>query len=409
MWICPYISILIMHYNIHITLRLIAIAIMLSLWHPTVSAQSVQCENELDDNETYVEDSRNDNIIKKVINYFESTNKEVITNKPKFSFIGGPHYSSDTKFGIGLLSAGLYSTDPANVSLEPSNVTLFADITTAGYFKIGVEGLHLYKRNQRRIDYELSFNSYSTYYWGIGTDKALREENKSKYLLLDVCLKIDHLWEVKDNLFAGPQLKLDYTAAHKIRNAAMWNNQPQKASAIMIGAKVQYDSRDNYTSPSVGWLGDVSFGWNKGLNSNYRGDFTSIEAKLCNYSSIWKEGVLASRAHGHFTFGNTPWCYMPVLGASGTMRGYYEGQYRDKQEFDVTFELRQHLFRRCGMVVWGGIGSVFPSLSGFRARYILPTYGIGYRWEFKKKTNVRVDVGFGKKCWGVDFNIGEAF
>lgn len=390
-------------------LRLHAIFLMLALISQSVSAQCVHDSVDMNDRQREQATSKNMNIIQKAVKYFESTNKDSITNKPKFSFIGGPHYSSDTKFGIGLLSAGLYSTNPTNKTLEPSNVTLFADITTAGYFKIGIEGLHSYKENRRRVDYELSFNSYSTYYWGIGVDNALRDDNKSKYLLLNVSFKVDHLWEAMDNLYIGPMLKLDYTSAHKIRNSEIWGDLPRKASAVMLGAKVQYDSRDNFTSPSNGWLGDMSIYWNKDLSSSSDDRFTSIEAMLCNYTSVWHNGVLASRAHGNFSIGNPLWCYMPVLGESGTMRGYYEGQYRDKQEFDVTFELRQHLFRRSGAVVWGGIGSVFPSLKDLRLRYVLPTYGFGYRWEFKKRTNVRVDLGFGKKCWGVEFNIGEAF
>ena len=36
--------------------------------------------------------------------------------------------------------------------------------------------------------------------------------------------------------------------------------------------------------------------------------------------------------------------------------------------------------------------------------------GIGYRWEFKKNVNVRLDYGFGKNGQsGFIFNINEAF
>ena len=41
---------------------------------------------------------------------------------------------------------------------------------------------------------------------------------------------------------------------------------------------------------------------------------------------------------------------------------------------------------------------------------ILPNFGIGYRWEFKKDVNVRLDYGFGKNGQkGFIFNINEAF
>ena len=42
-------------------------------------------------------------------------------------------------------------------------------------------------------------------------------------------------------------------------------------------------------------------------------------------------------------------------------------------------------------------------------KHILPNYGFGYRWEFKKRVNVRLDLGFGKHQTGFIFNINEAF
>lgn len=349
------------------------------------------------------------NFFQKFVKYFERANKEKITKRPKFSFIGGPHYSRDTQFGIGLLAAGLYSTDPENTALTPSNVALYLDITTAGYLKVGVEGLHLYKQNKRRMDYGVAFNFSPTYYWGIGYDNAIEKTNASSYLMLQVRLHFDHLWEVGENLYVGPAFKVEWTTAKKLKKPEIWENQPINAAAFMVGAKFQYDSRDNYTAPTKGWLGDVLVAGYKNSPVHSSGEFASFEAKVCNFAPIWKGGVLASMAHVNFTLGNPPWCYMPMLGESGRLRGYYQGQYRDKQEFDVTFELRQHVYRRSGIAVWGGVGSVFPSFKNFHARYLLPTYGLGYRWEFKKNTNCRIDFGFGKKSWGFIFSMGEAF
>ena len=45
---------------------------------------------------------------KKFLDYFNDANKEKKNKKFDFSVIGGPHYSSDTKFGLGLVAAGLY-------------------------------------------------------------------------------------------------------------------------------------------------------------------------------------------------------------------------------------------------------------------------------------------------------------
>lgn len=100
---------------------------------------------------------------------------------------------------------------------------------------------------------------------------------------------------------------------------------------------------------------------------------------------------------------------LPFIGGSYTMRGYYEGRYRDKNAIDVTMELRQHIWHRNSAVIWMGAANVFPKLGDLQARKILPNFGIGYRWEFKKNVNIRLDFGFGKGETGIIFNINEAF
>ena len=101
---------------------------------------------------------------------------------------------------------------------------------------------------------------------------------------------------------------------------------------------------------------------------------------------------------------------MALLGSSNSMRGYIEGRYRDKHKVEAQVELRQHVWKRNGVVVWAGFGTVFNKFSALRFDRLLPNFGLGYRWEFKKDVNVRLDYGFGKSGQkGFMFNINEAF
>lgn len=101
---------------------------------------------------------------------------------------------------------------------------------------------------------------------------------------------------------------------------------------------------------------------------------------------------------------------MAELGGSYSMRGYYEGRYRDKHKIEAQIELRQHIWKRNSLTAWIGAGNVFDKFSNLRMAHTLPNYGIGYRWEFKKNVNVRLDYGFGKKGQSTFlFNINEAF
>lgn len=85
-----------------------------------------------------------------------------------FSIIGGPHYSSDTKLGLGLVAAGLYRTDRNDTILPPSNISLYGDVSTVGFYLLGIRGTHLFPRDKYRLNYNLYFYSFPSLYWGKG-------------------------------------------------------------------------------------------------------------------------------------------------------------------------------------------------------------------------------------------------
>ena len=175
-----------------------------------------------------------------------------------------------------------------------------------------------------------------------------------------------------------------------------------------VGAKVNYDTRDNLTAPHRGVnISLVQRYYGRWMKNDY--PFSSTELTAAFYTPVWRDCTLALQYHTLLTYGDTPWCMLASMGGSYTMRGYFEGRYRDKGEMDFTAELRQRVYRRIGVVAWGGVGAVFPRLSCMSMRQLLPNYGVGFRWEFKKNVNVRFDVGFGKGQKGFVFNINEAF
>lgn len=78
-------------------------------------------------------------LINRIISYFSETNKEHREKAFDVSFIGGPHYSNEKKFGIGLLAAGMYSTDRADSLTPLSNVSLYSDVSTSGFYSVGLQ------------------------------------------------------------------------------------------------------------------------------------------------------------------------------------------------------------------------------------------------------------------------------
>ena len=136
---------------------------------------------------------------------------------------------------------------------------------------------------------------------------------------------------------------------------------------------------------------------------------TELQADV--YKRVWKDCILAVDLYSMLNYGgDVPWTLMSTLRGSSRMRGYYDGQFRDEKSITLQAELRQRVWRRIGVAAWVGAGNVFPSFRRFNWSHTLPNYGIGARWEFKRRVNVRLDYGFGKKGHSAFmFNINEAF
>ena len=347
--------------------------------------------------------------IKKFLDYFNDANKNKKNRNFDFSIIGGPHYSTDTKFGIGLVAAGLYKTDRTDPDLQLSNVSLFGDVSTVGFYLIGIRGNHIFPQNKYRMDYTLYFFSFPSYMWGMGYDMANNDANKTKMERWQIQLKSNFLIRVADHFYIGPMFSVDFVEAKKLERLDLLEGMDRKISNYGLGFTIVADSRDVITNPHKGYYIQLIQCFRpKFLGNDY--SFSTTDLNMSFYKNVWKGGLIAGEFRGECNWGHPSWAMMAMLGNSYSMRGYYEGRYRDKHKLEGQVELRQHLWKRNGVTCWLGAGTIFDKFSAIRLARTLPNYGIGYRWEFKKNVNVRLDYGFGKSGQsGFIFNINEAF
>lgn len=347
--------------------------------------------------------------LQRVVAYFEgSTVDRTFEKKIDFTFAGGPSYSKNTSFGIGLLAAGLYRIDRTDSVTSPSDISIFANVSISGVYAIGVTGNTIFAKNRQKIDYTLSFSSTPRDLWGIGYD-AGRYNPKSTYTEKHYQVKARYLHEVLPRTYVGGLLNFEHTQGRKFTDEAYLYGQKHQFTATGIGAIVEYDSRDFIPNPYRGVY--VSFQetfFPKGLGncgqSLWRLTFTANY-----YHRVWKGGILAGDLYAEFNSEGTPWPMLARMGGSQRMRGYYQGRYTDNDLMTLQVELRQRIWRRIGCTVWGGAGNVFPDMRRFDWSHTLPNYGVGLRWELKKRVNIRLDYGFGKNTSGFLLNINEAF
>ena len=347
--------------------------------------------------------------VKSFLDYFNDANKNKNNKKFDFSIIGGPHYSTDTELGLGLVAAGLYRNHDTDSLLPPSNVSIFGDVSTVGFYMLGVRGTNIFPHDRYRLSYTTFFYSFPSDFWGIGFDNGNDDGNKSEMRRWQAKAKVTLLRKLGDNLYAGPSATFDDVRGSRIERPELLDGMDSETWNIGLGLSVVYDSRDVLTNPHKGYYLDISQSVRpKFMGNDYAFATTDIQAD--GYWPTWKGATLAADFRTTLNFGNPSWAMMALLGNSYSMRGYYEGRYRDKHKAEAQIELRQHVWRRNGIVVWAGLGTVFGKFSQLRAYRLLPNAGIGYRWEFKKDVNVRLDYGFGKGGQsGFIFNINEAF
>ena len=348
-------------------------------------------------------------LLTRFLDYFNDANKNKEHKKFDFSIIGGPHYSTDTKLGIGLVAAGLYRANANDTLLPPSNVSLFGDVSTVGFYMLGIRGTHIFPQDKYRADYTIYFYSFPCKFWGMGYDIGDDDSNKSDMKRWQARFKASFLFHMGDNLYLGPMVSYDYVIGRRIERPELLNGMDQHTWNIGAGFSAVYDTRDVLTYPHRGFYINLSQCFRpRFMGNDYA--FSTTELQVDAYQRVWKGAILAEDFRTMLNFGNPSWGMMALLGNSNSMRGYYEGRYRDKHKMEAQVELRQHIWKRNSLTTWVGAGTVFHKFSEMRSRHILPNFGIGYRWEFKKNVNVRLDYGFGKAGQtGFLFSINEAF
>lgn len=350
---------------------------------------------------------RRGGFFQKIKDYLSLDNDTVTSNPKRFSisFLGGPSYANDSRFNLGVAGVAQYRLNGCD-TIQPSNATITGNVTTAGFWKLGVEGTMFFPKESKRFNYEMEVEYAPRNFWGIGYDRA-DSDRKTQLHQHSYKVKGEFLFRLAEDFYLGPMLQWDYASSGDVEDEELLDGQDHVVRNYGFGLTLQYDSRDLMTNAYSGvyvYLNQMfrpKFLWN-------RYAFSTTEFEACYYHKAWRDAIIAGQVTALFNLGNPSWAMMALLGDSDIMRGYYHGRYRDKHMVTAQVELRQYVYRRFGFVVWGGAGSVFHDSDSFRNW--LPNYGLGLRWEFRRRVNIRLDYGFGKRGQsGFMFNINEAF
>ncbi len=411
-------------------LATVILTILLSVWVEKVSAQtdSILVTGQdtirytytpmampaVEKADTVAVKPKKNNIFRRIVRYFaESSIDKSFEKKLDFTFVLGPYYSNSTSLGLGVLASGLYRIDRENRTLPPSSFSVYVNASIIGMYKVGIESVSIFKDDKNRLFGDLSFMSMPTDFWGLGYTDAVHNAS-TRYTSNRYQINVKYLHRLFRNTYAGACLNFDYTAAKRLKHPEYLHGQKSAYNATGLAILIEYDSRDFIPNPSKGVFLSVEQLFRPRFANNTGHNLWRTRITADYYHKLWKGATVAIDLYGEINSKTTPWVFYAQMGGTKRMRGYYEGRFTDLNVVMAQVEIRQRIWRRIGMTVWGGAGNVFPSFESFDWGQTMPNYGLGLRWEFKNRVNIRFDFGMGRKVQGKMINgflmsINEAF
>ncbi|EKO3799765.1 BamA/TamA family outer membrane protein [Vibrio harveyi] len=320
----------------------------------------------------------------------------------------GPFVNPEQGFGIGVAAVGLYTPYDWQKGDPYSTVTVTSYGSTSGSYGLGLNNRTYLKNDKVRLLGEAWISHTPGYYWGIGSQAAENENNKVQYEGQRLQLSPKIAVEVAPNTYA--KLGWQWQSFSKVDGVDSDILPSEVADATSSGVLVgmEYDTRDFEPNPMRGQFLDIEWIANRdSLGSDE--DYDNLVANYRVYQQWSDTTIIAMEVYSQSIFGDAPWFDYAQLGDDQRMRGYYQGQYRDKHQLSTQVEIRHTIAGRHGVVGWLGAGNIAPTYHDLFKSSWLPTVGVGYRFAFKARINVRVDLGVGKDSTGFYFQINEAF
>ena len=373
----------------------------------TLVATGVQAQQQ---NDTVVVNDSTPTLSKKELQKLKKANRNF-----HYNILGGPSYSPDFGLLVGGSALMTFSLNPHDATLKHSVVPIALAFMFDGGVNVFSKPQLFFKHDRFRLFGKFSYKNTVENYYDIGytaNRDYIRSDSTSQYQYSGVQINPWFLFRLgESDFFAGPQIDINYDHFTDPAKGLVENLSYQEANGTYHGYKnfnsglgflLTYDSRD------------VPANAYKGIYLDFRGmmyhkifgserNFYRFELDYRQYKEVGKRKVLAWTAQTKNVFGdNIPLTQYSLTGTPFDLRGYYQGQYRDKSSHIVMAEYRQMLntdqetwlkriINYVGFVVWGGCGFMGPTPTKIEG--VLPNCGVGLRIEVQPRMNVRLDLG----------------
>ncbi|WP_186757849.1 BamA/TamA family outer membrane protein [Echinicola salinicaeni] len=344
----------------------------------------------------------------------------ISAGKPFLSVFAGPGYTPEAGLLIGGGLLYTFTTDPKQPDLQRSSIPLLGMISSRGNIGLSSTINTFWLGDRLRVKLITKVSNVNDDYFGIGyeTNSSLsrgKETTAYNRVYFQFQPRVD--FRILPHLYLG--LSYLYSSFNVKETNPIMNEDP---NYLAFGPKIKesglvysltYDSRDVVVNAYKGFYAAISY-YNSSKHLGGNQDFDVMDMDLRYYKTINRPGnTLAFRWYGRRAYGEVPYSAMTLIGDTSILRGYLNGQYRDKAGVAMVGEWRYMFLDKTGnkskhgISTWLGAGTVANDLG--ELEHWLPNLGLGYRLELQPRMNLRVDFGLGKKSSGLYFNFSEAF
>ncbi len=322
--------------------------------------------------------------------------------------------SIETDWSFGAVGSYTFHYGKKDTLVRTSNQQALALYSLKKQLITAFNGSIYFPGEKYILNDQFSFSYFPDKFWGLG--KSTPESNEESYTFKQYYVYLHFLTAIKKNLFAGVifeyqnLLKIDYSKNGLFDKENITGRNGYKISGL--GLSLTYDNRKNAFSPDKGSFIQVYFNhFMPVIGSDY--SYTNIVMDVRQYYRIYKQQVLALQLYNFINLGSqVPLRSLASLGGANSMRGLFDGRYRDKNQLVLQAEYRMHVTGRFGAVVFAGTGDVGHTVTDYSLSCLKYSYGAGLRFavDKKEKLNIRLDYGVaGRHNNGLYFQLGEAF
>jgi outer membrane protein assembly factor BamA len=324
------------------------------------------------------------------------------------------YYTPDTRWAAGLAGVVYFNTGHTDSLLDTrlSYVKAIGDYTQNKQTDLWAEWNIFSNHETYLTKGEIRYRNFPDKFYGIGNQSLETNMEAYSYDLLKI--KLLGMKQIKKHWFLGLDYQFENEFGFQLdpQGALIQQNIIGNKGGIgsALGGLLTFDSRDNVINAHHGKLFEFSTYFNHDwLGSSFH--YTNINLEYRQYFEWKKNHILAIQGIANLNFGQVPFLDMARLGSDGILRGYASNRYRDHHMIGIQAEARFPIYKRLGMVVFGGVGDVFNELTDLNFNDLKFSLGTGLRFTINpaERLNFRMDYGIGRRSSAYYIMVTEAF